>query len=95
MNALQTNGHSHDNDYMAEQTKKVAMDIFHGSIGEVHTEASNENAGNTDAITTKQTIAEVPKPKDSVYELCNTRREKLLPFLNNRVCHKLCVSCIF
>lgn len=26
---------------------------------------------------------EVPKPKDGIYELCNSRREKLLPFLNN------------
>ena len=25
----------------------------------------------------------VPKPKDGVYELCSTRKDKLLPFLNN------------
>jgi phage RecT family recombinase len=32
-------------------------------------------------------IQEVVKPKDGVYELCNGRREKLLPFLNNNNTH--------
>lgn len=40
-------------------------------------EASNER------IETNNIITEVAKPKDGIYELCNTRREKLLPFLNN------------
>jgi len=34
-----------------------------------------------------QLIQEVLKPKDGVYELCNGRREKLLPFLNNNNMH--------
>ena len=40
-------------------------------------EASSEQ------IETNNIITEVAKPKDGIYELCNTRREKLLPFLNN------------
>ena len=40
-------------------------------------EASNEQ------IEMNNIITEVAKPKDGIYELCNTRREKLLPFLNN------------
>jgi len=29
----------------------------------------------------------IVKPRDGIYELCNTRREKLLPFLNNNSLH--------
>jgi len=29
----------------------------------------------------------IVKPRDGIYELCNTRREKLLPFLNNNSMH--------
>ena len=30
---------------------------------------------------------EVSKPRDGIYELCNARKEKLLPFLNNNSLH--------
>jgi recombination protein RecT len=38
-------------------------------------------------IEPEKTITEVAKPKDGIYELCNTRKEKLLPFLNNNNLH--------
>lgn len=39
----------------------------------------------TGQLETNNTLAEVAKPRDGIYELCNTRREKLLPFLNNNI----------
>jgi recombination protein RecT len=38
-------------------------------------------------IELEKTIVEVSKPKDGIYELCNNRKEKLLPFLNNNSLH--------
>jgi len=35
-------------------------------------------------LTEQEKVAvSVPKPKDGIYELCNARKDKLLPFLNN------------
>ncbi|MCP5363388.1 MAG: recombinase RecT [Rickettsiaceae bacterium] len=35
-------------------------------------------------LTEQEKVVEtVPKPKDGIYELCNARKDKLLPFLNN------------
>jgi recombination protein RecT len=37
----------------------------------------------SEQIEVNNTVVESSKPRDGIYELCNTRREKLLPFLNN------------
>jgi len=59
---------------------------------EVKTENMNNYSLNTD-FNAQQASMEVmeqdkvtaiaPKPKDGIYELCSTRKDKLLPFLNN------------
>ena len=51
------------------------------------TSTENNNITVSDAsseqIEVNNNINEVVRPRDGIYELCNTRREKLLPFLNN------------
>ena len=96
MNGTHTNGHS----ALEENTKNVAMQVYHEKTVEnknkPSTEADykniaivteNNNTSTPEAsnerIETNNIITEVAKPKDGIYELCNTRREKLLPFLNN------------
>lgn len=41
----------------------------------------------TDIITSVEEEIKLVKPKDGIYELCNGRRDKLLPFLNNNSMH--------
>jgi recombination protein RecT len=43
----------------------------------------NTEGASIEVIGQDKTPAIVPKPKDGVYELCSTRKDKLLPFLNN------------
>lgn len=63
-----------------------------------HTEATTKNTSkhtlNSNLTTSKASMEQIEivcqptppqKPKDGIYELCNTRREKLLPFLNNNI----------
>lgn len=96
MNGTHTNGHS----ALEENTKNVAMQVYHSKTVENENKPSTEVdykniavvTGNNNTTTpeasneqieTNNIITEAAKPKDGIYELCNTRREKLLPFLNN------------
>lgn len=96
MNGTYTNDHS----ALEENTKNVAMQVYHEKTVEnenkpsteadyknmtIVTENNNTTApeASNERIETNNIITEVAKPKDGIYELCNTRREKLLPFLNN------------
>lgn len=45
----------------------------------------NAEEASMEVIEQDKVAAIVPKPKDGIYELCNTRKDKLLPFLNNNI----------
>ena len=40
----------------------------------------------------EKVVVSIPKQKDGIYELCSARKDKLLPFLNNRLCPIDCVN---
>jgi recombination protein RecT len=101
MSELQPNGHSHTSDYMPEQIAISALHNESAeSANKEPRDASYENTSRTtektsvatpialnEQIELEKTIVEVSKPKDGIYELCNNRKEKLLPFLNNNSLH--------
>lgn len=43
----------------------------------------NAQQASMEVLEQDKVAAIVPKPKDGIYELCNARKDKLLPFLNN------------
>ena len=43
----------------------------------------NAEGASMEVLEQDKVAAIVPKPKDGIYELCNARKDKLLPFLNN------------
>ena len=52
------------------------------SIHSLNTDFNAEEAS-MEVIEQDKVAVIVPKPKDGIYELCSTRKDKLLPFLNN------------
>jgi recombination protein RecT len=101
MSELQPNGHNHTSDYIPEQITISALHNESAeSANKEPRDASYENTSRTtektsattpvalnEQIELEKTIVEVSKPKDGIYELCNNRKEKLLPFLNNNSLH--------
>ena len=97
MSELQQNGNEYELENTKQVAMEVFnADIETANQNKALRDANTVNIGNhtgnsdlayleqnTGQITAEKTITEVAKPKDSIYELCNTRREKLLPFLNN------------
>lgn len=96
MNGTHTNGHSsleenakntvmqvyHSKTVENENKPSTEADYKNMAIVTENNNTSTPEASN-EQIETNNIITEVYKPKDGIYELCNTRREKLLPFLNN------------
>lgn len=96
MNETYTNGHEYFKDnaknvamqvYHGETLETENKHSREAEHKNVAIAAENNNAAIPEAPS-RQTepsnaAPEAPKPRDGVYELCNNRREKLLPFLNN------------
>ena len=91
------NGHS----ALEENIKNVTMQVYHSEIVENKTDREAEYK-NISIVTENNNVAvsdvsskqieesnrvEAPKPRDGIYELCNSRREKLLPFLKITPCY--------
>ena len=74
-----TNGH----EYFKDNAKNVAMQVYHGETVETGNNNTAILQASSEQIEPNNAVVEAPKPRDGIYELCNTRREKLLPFLNN------------
>lgn len=96
MNETYTNGHSalakntknvalqvyHDKTAESENKPSREVEYKNTNISTENNNTTTTEASN-EQIEANNTIIEVAKPRDGIYELCNTRREKLLPFLNN------------
>jgi len=95
MSDIYVNGH----DYLHGQTQEVIKGYHeqlakpenkpHSKISYTNASVSTENS---EIVASEVSIGQIEvlkentslqKPKDGIYELCNSRREKLLPFLNN------------
>lgn len=96
MNETYTNGHEYFKDnaknvamqvYHGKTLETETKPSREADHKNVDTAAENNNAVVPDAsseqIEVNNAAVESSKPRDGIYELCNTRREKLLPFLNN------------
>ena len=96
MSETYTNGHEYFKDNAKNVAMQVYHGETLENENKPHKEADHENttivAENNNVaipevpreqIEANNAIVESSKPRDGIYELCNTRREKLLPFLNN------------
>ena len=96
MNETYTNGHEYFKDnaknavmqvYHGETIKTENKPSRDANYEKTNIPTENNNVVVSDApseqIEVNNTVVESSKPRDGIYELCNTRREKLLPFLNN------------
>ena len=96
MSETYTNGHSTLEEnakkvaisvFHGESVETANKDPRGVSYENTSTNAENNNIAisevSSEQIEPEKTITEVAKPKDGIYELCNTKKEKLLPFLNN------------
>ena len=63
---------------------KLFREVHHKNVAII---AENNNVAipeaSSEQIEPSNPASEVPKPRDRIYELCNNRKDKLLPFLNN------------
>lgn len=66
---------SHDNAHREVKTDNISN---HSLNNDLNTQQASMEVIEQDKVT-----AIAPKPKDGIYELCSTRKDKLLPFLNN------------
>jgi phage RecT family recombinase len=100
MSETYTNGHSvlEENVKNAAMTlfHGESVETVNKALRDASYENTSTNAEKTSVATPialneqielEKTIVEVSKPKDGIYELCNNRKEKLLPFLNNNSLH--------
>jgi phage RecT family recombinase len=100
MSETYTNGHSvlEENVKNAAMTlfHGESVETANKALRDASYENTSTNAEKTSVATPialneqielEKTIVEVSKPKDGIYELCNNRKEKLLPFLNNNSLH--------
>lgn len=100
MSETYTNGHSVLEENVKNASISVfhgeSVETANKDLRGVSYENTSKNAENNnnhthvalnEQIEPEKTITEVAKPKDGIYELCNTRKEKLLPFLNNNNLH--------
>lgn len=78
MTIMLPNGHTQESMPLAEMQDIATNAIFN---------LAEQDAKEQSIITAESKYVEVSKPKDGIYELCNSRREKLLPFLNNNNMH--------
>ena len=78
MTIMLPNGHTHESMPLADMQDITTNAIFN---------LAEQDAKEQSIITAESKYVEVSKPKDGIYELCNSRREKLLPFLNNNNMH--------
>ena len=96
MNETYTNGHEYFKDnaknavmqvYHGETIKTENKPSRDANYEKTNIPTENNNVVVSDApseqIEVNNAVVESSKPRDGIYELCNTRREKLLPFLNN------------
>ena len=96
----QTNGYEYikENANVKQAVMQVYHGESVETENKVHTEAKTKNTSkctlNSNLTVPETSIEQIEivceptlpqKPKDGIYELCNTRREKLLPFLNNNI----------
>ena len=73
MTIMLPNGHTHESMPLADMQDIATDAIFN---------LAEQDAKEQVIITPESKYAEVSNQKDGIYELCNSRREKLLPFLN-------------
>ncbi len=96
MSATYTNGHEYFKDNAKNVAMQVYHGESVESENKPSREADYKNTtivtennnipapeASMEQIEPNNAAVEVHKPRDGIYELCNTRREKLLPFLNN------------
>ena len=96
MSDTYTNGQEYFKNNAKNVAKKVCHDEIPETKNNASRELDHKNTNTTvennnktplepfnEQIEVSNAVVEVTKPKDGIYELCNTRREKLLPFLNN------------
>lgn len=108
MSATYTNGHEYFKDnvknavmqvYHGETLENENKPSRDANYEKTNIPTENNNVAVSDAsveqIEVNNAVVEVHKPRDGIYELCNTRREKLLPFLNNNTMlfEKMARSC--
>ena len=95
MNEAMPNG-SYQSEELHQSAMSVYEIETPKSQNNAHREVKTENMSNRslnndfkaervsmEVIEQDKVAAIVPKPKDGIYELCSTRKDKLLPFLNN------------
>ena len=96
MSETYTNGHEYFKDNAKNAVMQVYHGETVENENKPHKEADHKNVAiaaennnvavsdtPSEPIEANNAVVEVAKPRDGIYELCNTRREKFLPFLNN------------